>query len=240
MKKLIYVFIVFAISLFSCEKDDALLENNTGLNSNSSQSKSDTLEVDFDEIDWYFDGEECSDTNELNEYGDDLICVFNPNDPDNLYYFSNETNFENWAIDQTFGAELIDMNDCISFLEDYIIGNGVDDYFEENGEYPEAYQDILDSLYEVYHGDKAGLFSKLYNYKNYGGSKYYTFGFNNPKWKGFRNKAESVKVYFGNGAYCDKTWYRGKRKYVISYSSNGLFISNLGYFRNKLESNFVF
>jgi hypothetical protein len=239
MKKIFLSFIVLAFVFVGCEKEEVLTsKKDVSINNTTNTAKGDTLEVDFSEIILLLDGEVITDTNDLNEYGDNLISVFAAEESDTLFFFSNESDFEDWAIDQSFGVELIDMNNCISFLEDYINENNVDEYYEENNEFPEDYLLIIDSLYGVYHNSKAPALTNLFDYINYNGTRFNIYSTHYPTFGKFNGKAESLKAYGGKGSYCHKKWYRGQRFFVFAYTN--LMVKNLGSHRNKFHSNFMF
>jgi hypothetical protein len=145
---------------------------------------------------------------ELEEVGDNLIMVLNPEESIAIHCFSTKNEFRQWALTVPYGADLVERDGSLDFLSNYAESNGVIEYFETYGLIPEYYQYLMDSISDYYGGSKSVLYSRLFDNLNYGGSIFTVILSMYPTLGVFNNKAESLKTYIaGWGALCDKTWF---------------------------------
>lgn len=158
------------------------------------------------------------------------------------YFFSNDTLFIDWALDQEYYADSIRLDlemvhRNLDTISDYAFSSGADLFYEQYGYIS---NDMLDFMYA--HGlpeNTRNEARQLYKEKNFINSIHISALIPIPSLGSARNQAQSLKQFgiAALNAYCDRTWFRGPRIYV--FTLGGVYaIPDLGVlnFNKKCES----
>ncbi|MEI6408691.1 MAG: hypothetical protein WCR52_04875 [Bacteroidota bacterium] len=159
-------------------------------------------------------------------------------DPANVYYFTSEIKFENWAQTVSNGITAINRIKALNNINSYAQSHG---YLElsDDAALPEDMRQYMESQAPGISGPSAEslLYCKYFDDPNFSGASKFCPG--NGWWTlgSFRNRAESAS---GTGAgiiiFCSKRWFGGKKMVIFMY---GYFsVRDFGSMNNDIESHF--
>ena len=257
MKKVKVIVSALALGmvvLFSCQKEKISKEiDNKHVDnvSNEQQVIGDFEEnlkncVISDSIKYYLNGKEVR-PGTFDPADESLFGILHtPDDKINIfYYFTNKEDYFQFGRDNGYGNTLEGGYNFEQGMRAYIEANNVEEYYEQNGDYPEGYLEYERNLYqrEVMGYSDRGLTWLFLNYVG-GGSTTSVTGYkpffasaqyNNAisRYKQF----QSVAIGYGWMNVYDKKWYK-KRLGVIGHITwqEVWFVGPAKYLDNKMSS----
>lgn len=229
MKKIIIISTILSLVFIFLSCDQETISDNSG--NNISESKTDG--IDLSQVPNYLDGTLILKLDTLDRIGDNLISIYDQSN-NLILNFSTKTNFYSWANSQPHGKDIIDRDMAIDFLSDYADKSGAIAYYEQTGNILPAYQQVEDSIADLFVTKGKNLYTVLYDGLTQSGATYQLILTFHPSFGSFNNKAESARVYLcAISALCDLTWFRGSRFYFLGFNGP---VNDYGRWRNKFES----
>jgi hypothetical protein len=228
---IIGIFSIGLIASSSCSKDD--------LGETPSSEINEQI-IDLSSHQIYLNGQSTDQTIQ----GDNVISVM---DCENsiTYQFTNDQLFKNWSnnramLKTTNGVNLYEVYSDLQEIAKLAEDLGLIDTYEFGDELPDEMLEKLEELgYTDNHNEKAATatITTLYDDTYWINSLVTITTFVPALAPVHRNKTESMKLIGVNGTwYCDKTWFRGEKRYFITLTH--YYLPDFLDFNNKIESIF--
>lgn len=161
-----------------------------------------------------------------------------------IYNFTSEEKYLNWAGSQSYkdknGSDinLIEFHNRLNYLAEYAVENGIVETYETTGIIPDSYVELATS-YQVTSDNNQDNppCRKLYRNTGFLGSYHFSLIIPIPSLGSHRNDTESLfQIFLGVQAYCDKTFFRGKRFYFLTFPYGGVPDLSVVGWSNRFES----